>query len=165
MDLYQYYRHMKFTIYYPLDVQRFITTDNPVIRVYSKNRYGTGLNHNDVEIRFPVSSGALLTITHDLKFAEQLVKTTETKRAKLLNRVPEVQIRYVSDAEVMAFNKGHVRHARMWVFSSEKSEWIPDLLQKRPAVPEVVDLSSRDLLHFQSKVNYDPRIDAPKRDR
>jgi hypothetical protein len=43
MDLYQYYRQMKFTMYYPLGAQRFITTDNPVIRVYSYGRYGTGL--------------------------------------------------------------------------------------------------------------------------
>jgi hypothetical protein len=165
MELYRYYRQMKFTMHYRSGAQRFITTDNPVIRVYSNSKYGTGLNRNDAEIRFPVSSGAFLTITHDLKFAEQLIKATEAKRAKLLNRLPEVQIRYISDAEVVSFNRGHVRHARMWVFSPEKSEWIPELLKERSAAPEVVDLSSRDLYHFQSKVNYDPRIDAPKPNR
>jgi hypothetical protein len=53
----------------------------------------------------------------------------------------------------------------MWIFSSEESEWIPELLKERSAAPEVADLSSRDLYHFQSKVNYDPRMDAPKPDR
>ena len=162
MDLYQYYRQMKFTMHYPLGTQRFITSDTPVIRVYSHTGYGTGLNRNDVEIRFPVSSSAFLTITHDLKFLEQLIRATETKRAKLLDRLPEVQIRYISDAHVVAFNKGHVRHARMWIFSSEESEWIPELLKERSASPVVTDLSSGDLYHFQSKVNYDPRMDAPK---
>ena len=161
MDLYQYYRQMKFTVYYPLGTQRFVTTDTPVIRVYSHGGYGTGLNRNDVEIRFPVSSSAFLTITHDLKLAEQLIRATEAKRAKLLNRLPEVEIRYIPDAEVSEFNRGHVRHAQLWVFSSQESEWIPELLKERSAAPEVVDLSSRDLYHFQSRVSYDPRIDAP----
>lgn len=165
MQLYQYYRQMKFTMYYPLGTQRFVTTDNPVIRVYSNSKHGAGLNRNDVEIRFPVSSGAFLTVTHDLKFTEQLIKATEAKRAKLLNRLPEVQSRCISDPEVVAFNRGQVRHARMWAFSPDESEWIPELLKERPVAPEVVDLSTRDLYHFQSKVNYDPRIDAPKRNR
>ena len=165
MELHQYYRQMKFTMHYPLGGQRFITSDTPVIRVYLQTGYGTGLNRNDVEVRFPVSNSAFLTITHDLKFAEQLIGATAAKRARLLNRLPEVQIRYIPDAQVVAFNKGHVRHARMWIFSSEKSEWVPELLKERSAAPEVTDLSSRDLYHFQSKVNYDPRMDAPKPDR
>jgi len=165
MELHQYYRQMKFTMHYPLGGQRFITSDTPVIRVYLHIGYGTGLNRNDVEVRFPVSNSAFLTITHDLKFAEQLIGATAAKRARLLNRLPEVQIRYIPDAQVVAFNKGHVRHARMWIFSSEKSEWVPELLKERSAAPEVTDLSSRDLYHFQSKVNYDPRMDAPKPDR
>ena len=165
MELHQYYRQMKFTMHYPLGGQRFITSDTPVIRVYSHTGYGTGLNRNDVEVRFPVSNRAFLTITHDLKFAEQLIGATAAKRARLLNRLPEVQIRYISDAQVVAFNRGHVRHARMWIFSSEQSEWVPELLKERSAAPEVADLSSRDLYHFQSKVNYDPRMDAPKPDR
>jgi hypothetical protein len=165
MELHQYYRQMKLTMHYPLGGQRFITSDTPVIRVYSHTGYGTGLNRNDVEVRFPVSNSAFLTITHDLKFVEQLIGATAAKRARLLNRLPEVQIRYISDAQVLAFNKGHVRHSRMWIFSSEKSEWVPELLKERSAAPEVADLSSRDHYHFQSKVNYDPRIDAPKPDR
>jgi len=165
MELHQYYRQMKFTMHYPLGGQRFIISDTPVIRVYSHTGDGTGLNRNDVEVRFPVSNSAFLTITHDLKFAEQLIGATAAKRARLLNRLPEVQIRYISDAQVVAFNKGHVRHARMWIFSSEKSEWVPELLKERSTAPEVADLSSRDLYHFQSKVNYDPRMDAPKPDR
>ncbi|MFZ1084360.1 MAG: DUF4238 domain-containing protein [Terracidiphilus sp.] len=164
MNLYQYYRQMKFTVYYSLGHQKFITTDTPVIRVYSHGGYGTGINRNDVEIRFPISSNAFLTITHDLKLADLLIRATEAERAKLLNRLPEVQIRYIRDAEVSAFNRGHVRHARMWVFSSQESDWIPDLLKEQSAAPTVVDLSSRDLYHFQSKVNYDPRIDAPNID-
>ena len=166
MKLYEYYRSMKFTMYYPLGTGRFITTDTPVIRVFSRNRtHGTGINRNDVEIRFPVSSNALLTLTHDLVLAEQLIGASKTKRAKLLNRLPEVRVRHIPDDQVLAFNKGHVRHTRMWAFSSQESEWIAALLKERSAAPEVVDLSTRDLYHVQSKVNYDPSIDAPKRAR
>ncbi len=82
MDLYQYYRQMKFTMHYRLGAQRFITSDTPVIPVYSHTRYGTGLNRNDVEIRFPVSNSAFLTITHDLKFAEQADKSNGGEASK-----------------------------------------------------------------------------------
>jgi hypothetical protein len=162
LELYKYYRHFKFTMHYLRGSQKFITTDSPVIRVYLDGGYGAGLNRKDVEIRFPVSSGAFLTMTHDLKLAEQLTGATGSKRRKLLNRLPEVYVRSIPDAEVKAFNRGHVRHARMWVFSCQQSAWIPELLKERSAAPEVVDLSSRDLYHVRSKVNYDPRIDAFK---
>lgn len=166
LKLYQHYKQMKFTMYYPLGTERFITTDTPVIRVFSLNKtFGAGINRKDVEIRFPISSNAFLTITHDLKLTEQLMHAAEAKREKLLNRLPEVRVRYISDAEVLAFNRGHVRHARMWVFSSQESEWIPELLKERSAAPEITDLSVRNLYHFQSRVNYDPSIDVPKRNR
>lgn len=146
MELYQYYRHMRYTVYYSVGDERFVTTDTPVIRVFSASRgYGAGINRNDVEIRFPLSSKAFLTITHDLKFEEQLMRATGTKREKMLNRLPEVRIRHIHDAEVMAFNRGHVRHARMWVFSPRESQWIPELLKGGSVAPEVVDLSLRDL--------------------
>lgn len=162
MELYQYYKQMRFTMYYPLGIERFITTDTPVIRVFATNMAGAGINRKDVEIRFPLSGTAFLTITHDIKLTEQLTRATEAQREKLLKRLPEVRIRHISDAEVLAFNRGHVRHARMWVFSSQELAWIPELLKEQSAVPETVDLSSRDLYHFQSRVKYDPRIDAAK---
>jgi len=163
MELYQYYQQMRYTVYYPVGDERFVTTDTPVIRVFPVSRgFGAGINRKDVEIRFPLSSTAFLTITHDLKFTEQLMRATETLREKMLNRLPEVRIRHISDAQVTALNRGHVRHARMWAFSPRESTWIPGLLKERSVAPEVVDLSFRDLYHFQSRVNYDPSIDAPK---
>jgi len=162
MELYQYYRHMKFTMYYPSGIGRFITTDTPVVRVFSGSReLGTGINRSDVEIRFPLSSKAFLTITHDPTLTEQLARANESRRKKLLDRLPEVRVRHISDAEILALNRGHVRHARMWAFSSQESNWIGELLKERSAAPEMVDLSERDLYHFQSRVNYDPAIDSP----
>jgi hypothetical protein len=163
LELCDYYKQMKFTMYYPLGNERFLTTDNPVIRVFSSNRaFGAGINRKDIQIRFPVSSSAFLTITHDLILAEKLIRATEVQRDKLLSRLPEVCVRHASDSEVTAFNKGQVRHARMWVFSPQESDSIPELLKERAVAPEVADLSTRDLYHFQSRINYDPRIDAPK---
>lgn len=89
MTLYQYYKHMKITMYYPLGTGRFITTDTPVIRVFPLNRvYGTGVNRKDTEIRFPVSGNAFLTLTHDLRLVEQLTHATEAKRARLARQSP-----------------------------------------------------------------------------
>ena len=55
-------------------------------------------------------------------------------------------------------------HYRQSAHGSVAATRISELLKERSAAPEVADLSSRDLYH-QSKVNYDPRMDAPKLDR
>lgn len=154
---------MKYTVYYSSGEAKFITTDTPVIRVFEGNRrIGTGIARKDVQVRFPLSRKAFLTITHDLRLTEALVKASESKRAKLLEKLPEIQIRYIRDTDVLAFNKGHARHARMWAFSSQEWDWMNEILSVRSAAPEIVDLSGRDLYHFQSRVNYDPRIDSAK---
>jgi hypothetical protein len=164
LELYHYYMQMRFTVHYPLGTARFITTDTPVIRVFHQTReFGTGINRPDVEIRFPLSANALLTITHDLRLAEQLIKANENKRSKLLANLPEVRVRYVRDGDVLAFNRGHARHARMWAFSSQELDWMAEVLAARSAAPQMIDLSSRDLLHFQSRASYDPKIDMDGR--
>jgi hypothetical protein len=109
-----------------------------------------------------LSREAFLTITHDLPLAEALGKANGSKRAKLPEKLPEIQVRHISDLEVIAFNKGHARHARMWTFSSQKWDWMKEILSVRSAAPELMDLSGRDLYHFRSRVNYDPRIDWAK---
>lgn len=58
-----------------------------------------------------------------------------------------------------AFNRGHVRHSQRWIFAAEELDWAAELLAQPSAAPKVLDLSTRDLMHFQSEVTYDPRID------
>jgi hypothetical protein len=67
LKLAEYYNKMKFTVYYARENEEFVTTDTPVIRVFHDSApLGTGINRLDVEIRFPLSRKAFLTLTHDL---------------------------------------------------------------------------------------------------
>ena len=83
-------RHMKFTIHYPTGNEEFVTTDTPVIRVFhSPAPLGTGINRLDVEIRFPLSRKAFLTLTHDAKLIELLEGASGPKRSRLLEALPD----------------------------------------------------------------------------
>jgi hypothetical protein len=62
-----------------------------------------------------------------------------------------------NDAQVSLFNKAHASHSHRWAFASEEKPWLATVLTQPCTAPTIVDLSSRDLIHFQSKVNYDPR--------
>lgn len=154
------YEQMKWTVFYATGEAQFITTDTPVIRVfYGTKSGGTGLNRTDVEVRFPVSASAFMTITHDVPRAHALMKATDRKRSKVLDKLPEVRMRHLTDAKVRFFNRGQVRHAHYWVFSGSECPWIQDLLNEPYAGPSMIDMSSHDLMHFRSDANYDPAID------
>jgi hypothetical protein len=83
-------------------------------RLHSGVPLGYGVQRRDIEVRFPLSRRAFLTLTHDLKLIEILEKADRRKRDRLLAATPEVQVRSVSKAQVRAFNRGHVRHAHRW---------------------------------------------------
>ncbi len=105
---------------------------------------------------------ALLTLTHDVRFAEKLAKTRESQRKRVLETLPEVRVRRVSDAEVVALNKGHASHAHRWIYTPGKVDWASDLLAQPSMTPKLMDLSGRDLMHFQSRVTYDPKMDSAR---
>jgi hypothetical protein len=155
------YKHMKFTVCYPAGNEEFITTDTPVIRVFhDAEPLGAGLNRRDVEVRFPLSRKAFLTLTHDTALIEKLTHASGAKKSRQLEALPEVRIKRVSDSEVSALNKGHARHAHLWLFAPAELNWVKDVLSAASAAPKILDLSSGDLLHFQSRVNYDPKMDS-----
>lgn len=82
------FERMKFTVYYASDAD-FLTTDAPVIRVFTENLpLGYGMQRPDIEVRFPLSRQAILTLTHDLKFMEMIQKADERKRKRLLAVTP-----------------------------------------------------------------------------
>ena len=155
------FERMRFTVYYATDAE-FLTTDAPVIRVFSSTvPLGYGTQRPDIEVRFPLSRRAFLVLTHNLKFNEKIRKADERTRQRLLAATPEVQVRQASKAQVLTFNRGHVRHAHRWIFAPTEVCWAKELLALPSVSPRMVDLSTRDLLHFQSAVDYDPRIDQP----
>lgn len=153
------FERMKFTVHYGSDSD-FVTTDTPVIRVFTDGAaLGYGIQRRDIEVRFPLSGGAFLTLTHDLKLIEILQKADQRKRKRLLAATPEVQVRSASKDQIRAFNRGQVRHAHRWIFASKELDWAAELLAQPSVAPKVLDLSNGNLMHFQSVVAYDPRID------
>lgn len=151
---------MKFTVHYSLD-REFVTTDTPVIRVFrTRAALGYGLQRRDIEVRFPLARWAFLTLTHDHQFLKLFEGATRARQRTMLEQVPKVHVRYVSGSDVDAFNRGHTRHARMWLFAPSAVGWAKELLAEASAAPAVRDLSRGDLMHFQSTVTCDPSIDA-----
>ena len=76
-----------------------------VIRVFHDAApLGAGLNRRDVEVRFPLARKAFLTLTHDAALIEKLTHASGAKRSRLLEAVPEVRIRRMSDSEVRVLN-------------------------------------------------------------
>ncbi len=160
LKLAKVYKHMKFTVLFPIGEEEFITSDTPVIRVFPGGpSVGAGLDRPNVEVRFPLSRRAFLILTHDVAFAEKLIKATAGQRERLLAALPEVRVRQVSDDEVIALNKGQARHAHRWIYTTAEVGWAASLLAQPLVAPKVIDLSGGDLMHFQSRVIYDPRMD------
>jgi uncharacterized protein DUF4238 len=156
-----HYRYMKFTICYANGSAEFITTDTPVIRTFSNAAVlGTGINRTDIEVRFPLSRRAFLTLTHDMRLNEILERANSAGQSRLLRRLPEIRVRNFKDAEVVMINRAHARHARRWLFAPSQIDWAVEVLALDPAAPKIVDLSSEDLINFQSSVSYDPEVDS-----
>lgn len=160
IKLSEYYKHMKFTVHYPSGDEEFITTDTPVIRVFSNvAALGTGIDRSDVEVRFPLSRKAFLTLTHDVALMGALERASSAKRMRLLESLPETRIKHAANSEVVALNRAHARHARLWLFASRDLDWVKGVLSEASAAPTIADLSCGDLIHLQSRVNYDPGVD------
>ena len=163
LKLAEYFKHMKFTVYYQTGDTEYVTTDTPVIRVFHNTAaapLGAGINRRDIEIRFPLSHKAFLTLTHDEWLINKLERAQGSTRRRLLDALPEVRIKRATESEVTAFNKAHARHAHRWMFAPREVGWAASVLSQPSAAPRIIDLSSRDLLHFQSAVNYDPKMDS-----
>jgi hypothetical protein len=159
--LFEFYRYMKFTVFYATGKEKFLTTDSPVIRVFQDGApLGTGINRPDVEIRFPLSRNAFLTLTHDVSLRNALERANKKRKSRLLQLLPEIRIVDAVDSQVTMFNRGHARHAHQWLFASAEVVWAAGVLSEAAATPQLLDLSSHDLIHFQSSVNYDPKMDS-----
>jgi len=85
------------------------------------------------------------------------VGESSTNVRRLLKVLPEIRVEKATRVKVMAFNWGHARHAYRWVFTPTEVDWTSKALLQPSAAPKFVELSTKDLLHYQSAVSYDPR--------
>ena len=125
--------HMKWTVYYVAGKNRYITSDCPVVMSFANPHVSpAGLMRKDCQVLFPLSSTALLSMQHDQKLNEQLMKLGPSRRAtRLLNRLPEIGCVLADDNAVMRFNEQQAEHAYRWVFGGQELPWLPDRLRRR----------------------------------
>lgn len=159
-ELQHFYTHMKFTVLYAPNGASFLTTDTLVIRVFhAKVDVGGGLDRPDVEVRFPLSRKAFLSVTHDFPRIRAIEKATGAKQKKLRKSLPGIRVRHIDKPEVFALNRGHARHAQRWVFSGTDMPWVDQILAGASMAPQITDLSSRNIMHMRTQVLYHPDLD------
>jgi hypothetical protein len=98
-------------------------------------------------------------LTHDHRFMEKLEKATGSEARRLLEALPEIRVEKASTVKVSGFNWGHARHAYRWVFTPTEVDLVSKALSQPSAAPKLVELSTKELLHYQSAVSYDPRTE------
>jgi hypothetical protein len=132
-DMSYLYRHMKWTLHSASGRESFTTSDCPVIKILNNETSGAiSLNRDDLEIRFPLSKSAMIALTKDVTLVEQINHAKKEKEIrKILARTPEIRIRAMGDAQVLAANQLHASYARMWVFSGRPLDWPPAILREK----------------------------------
>jgi Protein of unknown function (DUF4238) len=125
------YDYMKWTVYHASGQTRFITSDCPVIWLFHGGPSGhASLSRCDVEVRFPLSRKAMLSLTHDAALMEKLEKATKKERQRALHRLPEIRLARMADATIESVNRTHAFHAIRWAFSGIESTWISTVLSQ-----------------------------------
>ena len=74
----------------------------------------------------------MIALTKDVTLVEQINHAKKEKEIrKILARTPEIRIRAMEDAQVLAANQLHASYARMWVFSGRPLDWPPAILREK----------------------------------
>ena len=106
------YRHMKWTVHYATGEKSFVTSDCPVFSIYiASNKGYAGLMRADVEVRFPLSRNALLTLTHERGFSES------------------IKISNWTDQDVAKANRTHAAHATTLLLSGQDLSWAAETMK------------------------------------
>jgi hypothetical protein len=84
---------LKWTVYYRAGRKSLVTSDCPVIKIFHSGIGGSvALTREDIEIRFPLSCSALLSLTHDLPLLRELERASLGEMRRMLTRLPEIRV-------------------------------------------------------------------------
>ncbi len=139
-EITQRYIEMKWLIARTGEGRPFITADNPVVRInpkYSGNFYDHhGIDHKNVEIRFPLNRVTALIIMQDMERLEQWTELMEAgqkeEATKLRDSVPVTSFIHASARLVEAINVPTARYAKRFVYAYAKDDQIPEMMGKGP---------------------------------
>ena len=125
------YSHMKWTVFYSDGEERFMTSDSPVIRLFNSGKGGfAGLLRPDVEVRFPLSRSAMLSLTHDVTLIERALRCSDKERIRLLSRLPEVRIARSVGEDVDRANRVQAYHSSVLILSGRHLPWASPIMKE-----------------------------------
>jgi hypothetical protein len=143
----KFVQRMKWTVHYATGQARFITSDCPAVLLFQNSEFDhAGLARPDCEIQFPLSGTAIISITHDLTFIEQITKLDPSAKAarQMYARLPEIRIAQATDEQVELFNVNQADYASHWVFAGNESPTlIPRLKQRSKNVRQEVTMKGQ----------------------
>jgi len=134
LELSDIYRHMKWTIYRATGERSFVTSDCPVIKIFTKSQSGSAaLFREDVEVRFPLSRKAMLVLTHDMPQMENVArialrKPSEAKRKFWM--LPEIRLETWDDDEVAKANRAQAAHCTALLIGGQALEWSVPIMKE-----------------------------------
>jgi len=130
LELAGLYRHMKWTIYKATGACSFVTSDCPVIKVFKNVSGFAALLREDVEVRFPLGRKAMLVLTHDTAFLEDVHRSRPSKARRKWWRIPEICRENWGDAEVSKANRAHAAHATALLIGGQNLEWAKPIMKE-----------------------------------
>jgi hypothetical protein len=130
LELAGFYRHMKWTIYTATGGCSFVTSDCPVIKVFKNVSGFAALLREDVEVRFPLGSKAMLVLTHDMPFLKNVHRSKPSRARRKWWCIPEICRENWDDADVSKANRAHAAHATVLLIGGQNLEWAKPIMKE-----------------------------------
>lgn len=121
-----FYSFMRWDVLYAPTGSSFITSDCPVVRMFSKPGGYDAFLRKDCSVCFPLNSRAFLIIKHDMNVLLKLVKETLDNCGRT---PPPTEFRRISRKGVGTFNLQTAEYAHVWCYSGSKLGWISPVMQ------------------------------------
>lgn len=131
LELSSIYAHMKWTIYRTTGNRSFVTSDCPVIKIFTKSQSGfAALFREDVEVRFPLSRKAMLVLTHDLRLMEIISRCKPSEGRRKFWALPEIRLETWDDDQVAKANRAHAAHCTALLIGGQDLEWSKQIMKE-----------------------------------
>jgi Protein of unknown function (DUF4238) len=131
LELSDIYLHMKWTIYRANGKESFVTSDCPVIKLFTKSQAGyAALLREDIEVRFPLASKAMLVLTHDMPHLWDILRSKPSEARRKWWSIPEIRLETWADSDVAKANRAHAAHSTALLIGGQDLGWAQDILKQ-----------------------------------
>jgi hypothetical protein len=131
LELSDIYRHMKWTIYRADGKESFVTSDCPVIKLFTKSQTGyAALLREDIEVRFPLASKAMLVLRHDMPHLWDILRSKPSDARRKWWFIPEIRLETWNDSNVAKANRAHAAHSTALLIGGQDLGWAQHILEQ-----------------------------------